>query len=160
MQRHHLRTLAALYAHPLQHGVRVSKVEALLRALGAEVSELDGRRLKIVMPGGQETWIRLGCGIQSPDLDSEAMLRVRHLLQEAGLQPSIPSPMQLPPGAIRAIGWFCISTTTTPMFCSWRAMGSSMRCSSPMVAGPATNPSPIVTIGTRLASGRRLTLNI
>ena len=85
MQRHHLRTLAALYAHPLQHGVRVSKVEALLRALGAEVSELDGRRLKIVMPGGQETWIRLGCGIQSPDLDSEAMLRVRHLLQEAGV---------------------------------------------------------------------------
>jgi len=50
----------------------VSKVEALLRALGAEVSELDSRRLKIVMPGGQETWIRLGCGIESPDLDTEA----------------------------------------------------------------------------------------
>lgn len=92
MQRHHLRTLAALYAHPLQHGVRVSKVEALLRALGAEVSELDGRRLKIVMPGGQETWIRLGCGIQSPDLDSEAMLRVRHLLQEAGVTAEHPEP--------------------------------------------------------------------
>lgn len=33
--------------------MRVSKVEALLRALGAEVSELDSRRLKIVMPGGR-----------------------------------------------------------------------------------------------------------
>ena len=41
MRKHHLRTLEALFAHPLQHGVRVSQVEALFRSLGAEVSERD-----------------------------------------------------------------------------------------------------------------------
>lgn len=35
LKRHHLRTLQAIFAHPLQHGVRISKVEALLRSLGA-----------------------------------------------------------------------------------------------------------------------------
>ena len=46
MKRHHLRTLQALYAHPLQHGVRVAKVEALFRSLGATVTELGDRRLR------------------------------------------------------------------------------------------------------------------
>lgn len=90
MKRHHLRTLQALYAHPLQHGVRVSKVEALFRALGAEVTERENRRLKILMPSGQETWIRVGCGLGAPDLDSEAVMRVRHFLQESGITPDHP----------------------------------------------------------------------
>jgi hypothetical protein len=90
MKRHHLRTLQALFAHPLQHGVRVAKVEALFRALGAEITELENRRLRIHLPGGQETWIRTGCGLGAPDLDAEAVMRVRHFLQEAGVTPEHP----------------------------------------------------------------------
>ncbi|MEB3321229.1 MAG: hypothetical protein VKI81_00205 [Synechococcaceae cyanobacterium] len=90
MKRHHLRTLQALYAHPLQHGVRVSKVEALFRSLGAEVTVLDDRRLRVRMPSGQETWVRTGCGVRQPDLDAEAVMRVRHFLQELGVTPDHP----------------------------------------------------------------------
>ena len=89
MNRHHLRTLEALYAHPLRHGVRRSQLEALFRALGAEVSSLEDQRLRIRMPAGQETWIHANCG-RHPDLDSEAMLRVRQFLQEIGVNPDHP----------------------------------------------------------------------
>ena len=90
MKRHHLRTLQALYAHPLQHGVRVAKVEALFRSLGATVTELGDRRLRLQMPAGQETWIHTSCGLRQPDLDTEAVMRIRHLLQEAGVTPEHP----------------------------------------------------------------------
>ncbi len=90
MKRHHLRTLQALYAHPLQHGVRVAKVEALFRSLGATVTELGDRRLRLQMPAGQETWIHTSCGLRQPDLDAEAVMRIRHLLQEAGVTPDHP----------------------------------------------------------------------
>jgi len=90
MRRHHIRTLQALFAHPLQHGVRASRVEALLRSLGAEVSERDDRRLQIRMSSGQETWIHSGSGPRQPDLDADAVMRVRHFLQEAGVSPDHP----------------------------------------------------------------------
>jgi hypothetical protein len=89
MNRHHLRTLEALYAHPLRHGVRRSQVEALFRSLGAEVSSLEDQRLRIRMPAGQETWIHANCG-HHPDLDSDAMQRVRQFLQEIGVNPDHP----------------------------------------------------------------------
>lgn len=90
MDRHELRTLRALFAHPLEHGVHGSDAEALCRALGAEVERLDGHRLRIRMPAGQETWIRVGSGVHHPDLDAEAMMRLRHLLIEAGVDPEHP----------------------------------------------------------------------
>lgn len=95
MHRQHLRTLEALFAHPLEHGLRSSRVEALLRSLGAEVTPIGGGRLRIRMPSGQETWIHPGCGLRSPDLDPEAMMRVRHLLEACAIspdQPLAPSP--------------------------------------------------------------------
>jgi hypothetical protein len=90
MKRHHLKTLQALFAHPLQHGVRSSRVEALFHHLGAEVTTIDGRRLRIQMPNGSETWIHAGCGVAQPDLDAEAVMRVRHFLEESGVTPNHP----------------------------------------------------------------------
>jgi hypothetical protein len=90
MKRQHQRTLEALFQHPLVHGLRASKVEALLHALGAEVTPLSGRRLKIQLPGGQESWLEVGDGPSHPDLDPEAVLRLRHLLQDAGVTPQSP----------------------------------------------------------------------
>lgn len=97
MKRHHLKTLQALFAHPLQHGVRSSRVEALFRSLGADVTPLDGRRLRIQMPSGAETWIHSGCGLRQPDLDGEAVMRVRHFLQEVGVSPDHPEADALSP---------------------------------------------------------------
>lgn len=90
MDRQALRTLRAIFAHPLDHGVRGSEAAALCRELGAEVEPLDGHRLRIRMPAGQETWIRVGSGVHHPDLDAEAVLRLRHLLREAGVSPEHP----------------------------------------------------------------------
>ena len=90
MKRQHQHTLAALFIHPLVHGLRASKVEALLHALGADVTTLDGRRLQIRLPGGQETWLQVGEGAHHPNLDPEAVLRVRHLLEEASVTPEHP----------------------------------------------------------------------
>ncbi|MEB3333893.1 MAG: hypothetical protein VKP70_02795 [Cyanobacteriota bacterium] len=90
MKRQHQRTLEALFSHPLVHGLRASKVEALLHALGADITPLEGRRLQIRLPGGQETWLHVGEGLHHPDLDPDAVLRVRHLLEEAGVTPQSP----------------------------------------------------------------------
>ena len=90
MRRHHLRTLPALHAHPLQHGIRVSRVEALFRALGADVTLLNDRRLLIRMPAGQETWIQLGSGVHKAHLEPDAIMRLRHVLSDAGVTPDHP----------------------------------------------------------------------
>lgn len=90
MKRQHQRTLEALFSHPLVHGLRASKVEAMLHALGADVTPLEGRRLKIRLPGGQESWLEVGEGVHHPDLDPEAVLRLRHLLEDAGITPQHP----------------------------------------------------------------------
>jgi len=89
MHRPDQRTLEALFAHPLRHGVRASEVESLCRALGAEVEASSGR-MHIRMPAGSETWIATGPGSQSAELDAEALRRLRHLLQEAGVTPLHP----------------------------------------------------------------------
>jgi len=90
MNRHHHRTLEAIYAHPLRHGLRASQVEALCRSLGAQVEDIGERRLRIRMPSGQETWIRRGEGVHHPDLDPEAILRLRHLMKAAGISAGHP----------------------------------------------------------------------
>lgn len=90
MKHHHQRTLEALFAHPLQHAIRISKVEALLRTLGAEVEERADHRLHIQMPGGQETWLHSGAGPHHPDLDAEAVVRLRQFLRDAGVTPDHP----------------------------------------------------------------------
>ncbi len=92
MKRQHLRTLQALFAHPLQHGVRTSQVEALMHSLGAEVIPLDRHRLRIRWPNGEETWLHAASGTRHADLDGEAMLRCRHLLQQVGITPDHPEP--------------------------------------------------------------------
>lgn len=90
MHRHHQRTLEALFAHPLKHDLRASAAEALCHALGAEVEAISDQRLRIRMPSGEETWIRVGDGLRHPHLDNESLLRLRHLLRAAGVSPGHP----------------------------------------------------------------------
>jgi hypothetical protein len=82
MDRQQRRTLQALLGHPLPRGLRVSDVQDLLRGLGAAVEPLADHRLRIRMPAGEETWIRLGHG---GPLDAEAISRLRQLLEGAGV---------------------------------------------------------------------------
>lgn len=88
MKAHQQDTLTALFAHPVSHGIRLSRVEALFHGLGAEV-ERSGGRLRIRLPQGPETWLHCG-GHHQSELDAEAVLRLRHFLQEAGVDPGHP----------------------------------------------------------------------
>lgn len=90
LKNQHQHTLETLFSHPLPHGLRASRVEVLLHALGAEVSPVSGHRLQIRLPGGQKTWIQVGEGVHHPDLDPDAVQRVRHLMEEAGVTPDHP----------------------------------------------------------------------
>jgi hypothetical protein len=90
IKQQHLETLQALYAHPLQHGLRRSRVEALLVSLGAELERLSEHRLQIRLPDGTSTCLQAPRGSHHLCLDPEAVLRVRRLLQAADITPDHP----------------------------------------------------------------------
>lgn len=90
MKRQHLDTLAAIYAHPLQHGLRCSRVEALLLSLGADVNHLGDHRLQVCLPDGTSLCLHGASGLQHPWLDEEGVLRLRRLLRQAGITPDHP----------------------------------------------------------------------
>lgn len=97
MKRQHRQTLQALFAHPLQHGLRCSRVEALLLSFGARVEHLGDHRLQVTLPDGQRAVLRGATGLHHPWLDEEGVLRLRHLLKEAGITPEHPEAQEAGP---------------------------------------------------------------
>ena len=90
MKRQHRQTLQALYAHPLQHGLRCSLVEGMLLSLGAEVERLSDHRLQVRLASG-ETAVLQGAHVAHPPwLDADGVLRLRRLLEQAGITPDHP----------------------------------------------------------------------
>lgn len=92
MQRQHLDTLNALFAHPIQRGLQQSRVIELCKALGAEVSQLNHHRFKLRWPHGDETWLHCGSGEGNNVLNVETLMRLRHVLEEQGIHPDHPEP--------------------------------------------------------------------
>ncbi len=84
MRSKHLRTLDAIFAKPTRAGVAWKDIEALFLALGAEVSEGKGSRLRVSLHGVRAVFHR-------PHPSKEAhkpMVRsVRRFLKEAGVEP-------------------------------------------------------------------------
>ncbi|MEB3172454.1 MAG: hypothetical protein VKL97_01170 [Cyanobacteriota bacterium] len=90
LSRHHQRTLEQIWVHPITHNLRLAEVEALLIALGAELKR-QGGRLEVRFAAGPVGWIHSGGGgLRQGDLDAEAIERLRHLLQAAGVSPQHP----------------------------------------------------------------------
>jgi len=90
MSFHHQDTLEALFAHPLHHNIRWDQLLGLWQALGGEVEHLDRQRLKLRLPDGRETWMHHAAGRGHAVLAADDVLRVRHLLQQAGIRPDHP----------------------------------------------------------------------
>jgi len=90
MKRQHRQTLQALYAHPLQHGLRCSLVEGLLLSLGAEVERLSDHRLQVRLASGETAVLHGAHGVHHPWLDADGVLRLRRLLEQAGITPEHP----------------------------------------------------------------------
>ena len=86
-----LRTLQALFAHPLHHGIRLSEVESLLKSVGAEFQTVDNHRFRACLPDGSFTWIHHSHHSSHSEIDTEAVLALRHFLLAANFTPDHPS---------------------------------------------------------------------
>ena len=80
----HERTLAAIFAEPVQANIAWSDTESLLRNLGADITEGKGSRVRVALNGVRAVFHR-------PHPEKEAnkptIRSVRQFLAEAGVSP-------------------------------------------------------------------------
>lgn len=84
MKRSHLRTLASVYAHPVNANIAWKEIDSLFRALGAEISEREGSRVAVVLYGEVRVFHRPH---PSPQADKGAVASVRRWLEQHGVTP-------------------------------------------------------------------------
>ena len=82
LARKHRRTLDRIFEEPTRSDVRWSDVEGLFRALGAELSEGKGSRVRVHLHGVRAVFHRPH---PRPETDRGALKSVRRLLTEAGI---------------------------------------------------------------------------
>lgn len=83
--------LEALYAHPLRHNIRWDQLIDLWNSMGGDIERLDQQRLRLRLPDGSETWMHHAVGRGHGVLTADDVLRIRHLLQQAGINPHQPT---------------------------------------------------------------------
>lgn len=90
MTDQHARTLKALFAHPMAHGISLREVQGVIETLGGSVTPLGDNRVQIRLQDGSQTWLHGVHAQGASDLDAEAVMRLRHLLRAAGIAPGHP----------------------------------------------------------------------
>lgn len=78
------RTLGRIFEEPVRSDVAWADVEGLLRALGAEVSEGRGSRVRVYLNGVRAIFHRPH---PRKETDKGALKSVRRFLAEAGVEP-------------------------------------------------------------------------
>jgi hypothetical protein len=84
VKRSHRRTLEAVFAHPTRANIAWKEIEALFKALGAEVGEREGSRVAVVLFGEVRVFHRPH---PSPHTDKGAVASVRKWLEQHGVKP-------------------------------------------------------------------------
>jgi hypothetical protein len=84
VQSKHRKTLGAIFEHPARADILWKDVEALLKALGAEISEGRGSRVRIALQGVRAVFHRPH---PRKEADRGTVASVRRLLTEAGIKP-------------------------------------------------------------------------
>jgi hypothetical protein len=84
VKRSHERTLEQLWAHPVSANLAWKDIEALFRALGADISEREGSRVAVVLFGEVKVFHRPH---PSPHTDKGAVASVRRWLEQHGVKP-------------------------------------------------------------------------
>ena len=80
----HRRTLRAIFEDPVRSNVKWTDIEKLLRALGAELTEGSGSRVRIYLSGVRAVFHRPH---PEPDTDKGALKSMRQFLSQAGVEP-------------------------------------------------------------------------
>jgi len=78
MQRKHKKTLESIYQRPVSASIHWSDIEALLKALGAKISERAGSRVAVVLFGEVRVFHRPH---PSPNTDKGAVASIRKWLE-------------------------------------------------------------------------------
>lgn len=78
------RTLADIFANPVRADVRWTDIESLFRALGAEITQGSGSRIRISLNGRRMTF---HAPHPQPTIVKDAVRSVRRFLLEAGIEP-------------------------------------------------------------------------
>jgi hypothetical protein len=84
MNSRHRRTLRAIFAKPTQAGIRWSEIEALFRALGANVREGEGPRVRVTLGEQRAVFHRPH---PEPTTGRLTVRDVRDFLASAGFRP-------------------------------------------------------------------------
>jgi hypothetical protein len=80
----HERTLTAIFANPVRADIRWSDIEGLFRALGADITQGSGSRIRISLNGRRMTFHEPH---PQPTIVKDAVRSVRRFLLEAGIGP-------------------------------------------------------------------------
>jgi len=84
MKKSHLKTLEVIFRRPTSGTVVFADIEALIVALGGEVFEREGSRVKIMLQGEQWRCHRPHPGKEAKKYQVE---EVRELLERIGVKP-------------------------------------------------------------------------
>jgi len=84
MNRKHKRILAAIFDNPVRSNIAWDGIESLLLALGAELSEGRGSRLRLSLNGMRAIFHRPH---PQNETDKGAVKSMRRFLKEAGVEP-------------------------------------------------------------------------
>lgn len=83
MNRRHKKTLDQIFQNPVKADIHWSDIESLLVALGAELSEGRGSRVRIALNGVRAVFHRPH---PQKETDKGALQSMRRFLQEAGVR--------------------------------------------------------------------------
>jgi len=84
MQSKHQRTLEAIFENPVRSNIPWKDIENLLIAVGAEINEGRGSRVRIFLNGVRSVFHRPHPGKET---DKGAVKSMRRFLIEAGVEP-------------------------------------------------------------------------
>ena len=83
MQKKHQRTLNSIFDRPVRSDVSWSSIEQLLKAIGAEISEGSGSRVRVALNGARAVFHRPH---PQKETDKGALVSVRRFLISAGVK--------------------------------------------------------------------------
>jgi hypothetical protein len=84
VSKKHQKTLGAIFENPVRSNVAWSDIEKMLQALGAELSEGSGSRVRIALKGVRAVFHRPH---PQKETDKGALMSMRRFLTEAGVTP-------------------------------------------------------------------------
>lgn len=84
LSNNHKKTLSSIFANPVRADIRWTDIEALFRALGGDVTQGSGSRIRITLNGRRMVF---HAPHPQPTIVKDAVRSVRRFLLEAGISP-------------------------------------------------------------------------